>query len=62
MLGHGGVSFEEQLGARFALQQEGKIQHLGLSNVSRAELEAGLKMGAIATVENMYGHGQRTTS
>ena len=56
------MSFEEQLGARFALQQEGKIQHLGLSNVSRAELEAGLKMGAIATVENMYGHGQRTTS
>ena len=61
LIGHGGVPFEEQLGAMFAMQQEGKIQHVGLSNVSRAELEAGIKMGEIATVENMYGHGQRTT-
>jgi aryl-alcohol dehydrogenase-like predicted oxidoreductase len=61
LMGHGAVPLEEQLGAMFALQQEGKIQHVGLSNVSRAELETGLKMGAIATVENMYGHGQRTT-
>jgi pyridoxine 4-dehydrogenase len=61
MIGHGGVPFEEQLGTMFAMQQEGKIQHVGLSNVSRAELEAGIKMGEIATVENMYGHGQRTT-
>jgi aryl-alcohol dehydrogenase-like predicted oxidoreductase len=62
LMGHGAVPLDEQLGAMFALQQEGKIQHVGLSNVSRAELETGLKMGAIATVENMYGHGQRTTN
>ncbi len=55
------VPFAESLGAMFELQQEGKILHLGLSNVSRAELETGLQMGAIATVENMFGHGQRTT-
>ncbi|MDO7845726.1 aldo/keto reductase [Hymenobacter sp. M29] len=61
LIGHGGVPFEEQLGAMFEMQREGKIQHVGLSNVSRADLEAGLKMGEIATVENMYGHGQRTT-
>ena len=61
MMGHGTVPLEEQLGAMFAMQQEGKILHVGLSNVTRAELEAGLKMGEIATVENMYGHGQRTT-
>ena len=61
LLGHGGVPFEAQLGAMFEMQQEGRILHVGLSNVSRAELETGLKMGAIATVENMYGHGQRTT-
>ncbi|WP_210515241.1 aldo/keto reductase [Hymenobacter terricola] len=61
LIGQGGVPMEEQLGAMFAMQQEGKILHVGLSNVSRAELEAGLKMGGIATVENMYGHGQRTT-
>jgi pyridoxine 4-dehydrogenase len=61
LIGHGGVPFEEQLGAMFDMQREGKIQHVGLSNVGRAELEAGLGLGTIATVENMYGHGQRTT-
>ena len=58
---HGEVPFEEQLGAMFELQKEGKIQHVGLSNVSPEELEAGLKMGEIATVENMYGYAQRTS-
>ena len=61
LMGHGAVPLDEQLGTMFELQQEGKIQHVGLSNVTRAELEAGLKLGEIATVENMYGYGQRTT-
>ena len=61
LMGPGPVPLDEQLGAMFEMQQEGKIQHVGLSNVSRAELEAGLAMGAIATVENMYGYAQRTT-
>lgn len=55
------VPFEESLGAMFAMQQEGMIQHVGLSNVTRAELQQGLTMGNIATVENMYGYSQRTT-
>ncbi len=61
LMGHSQVPFAEQLGAMFAMQEEGKILHVGLSNVSREELETGLQMGPIATVENMYGHGQRTT-
>ena len=61
LMGHGPVPLDEQLGALFELQREGKILHVGLSNVTRAELEAGLALGSIATVENMYGHGQRTT-
>ena len=61
LMGHGAVPLDEQLGAMFEMQQEGKIQHVGLSNVTRAELEAGLKQGEIATVENMYGYAQRTT-
>ena len=60
-MGHGEVPFAESLGAMFDLQREGKILHVGLSNISREELETGLQMGPIATVENMYGHGQRTT-
>ena len=61
LMGHGAVPLEEQLGAMFELQREGKILHVGLSNVTREELKTGLKMGEIATVENMYGYGQRTT-
>lgn len=52
------VPIRESLEAMFAMQREGKILHVGLSNVSRAELEEGLRLGPIATVENAYGYGQ----
>ena len=61
LMGHGPVPLDEQLGAMFEMQREGKIQHVGLSNVTRAELETGLQLGPIATVENMYSYAQRTT-
>ena len=61
LMGHGPVPLGAQLGAMFEMQREGKIQHVGLSNVTRAELEQGLQLGPIATVENMYGYAQRTT-
>jgi len=61
LMGHSAVPLDEQLGAMFEMQQEGKIQHVGLSNVSATDLETGLRMGEIATVENMYGYAQRTT-
>jgi pyridoxine 4-dehydrogenase len=57
----GEVPFEKSLQAMFNLQKEGKILHVGVSNVSREELEVALGMGPIASVENMYGHGQRAT-
>ena len=55
------IPFEESMGAMFEMQKQGKILHIGVSNVSSEELEMALSMGKIATVENMYGHGQRTT-
>ena len=55
------VPFKESLDAVFEMQREGKILHVGVSNVNREELETAMQMGNIATVENMYGHGQRTT-
>ncbi|ALW86089.1 aldo/keto reductase [Hymenobacter sedentarius] len=61
LMGHGAVPLAEQLGAMYEMQQEGKILHVGLSNATRAELEEGLQLGPIATVENMYGYAQRTT-
>jgi aryl-alcohol dehydrogenase-like predicted oxidoreductase len=58
---HSEVPFAESLDAMFDLQKKGKIAHVGLSNVNPEELELGLKKGAIATVENAYGHSQRTS-
>jgi pyridoxine 4-dehydrogenase len=55
------VPFKESMDAMFAMQKEGKILHVGVSNVSLPELETAMQMGTIATVENMYGHAQRTT-
>jgi len=55
------VPFKESMEAMFEMQQEGKILHVGVSNVTREELETAMQMGHVATVENMYGHGQRTT-
>ncbi len=58
----GGVmNFEQSMEAMFQMQEEGKILHVGVSNVTRKELETAMKMGEIASVENMYGHAQRTT-
>jgi pyridoxine 4-dehydrogenase len=58
--GHG-APFRESMDAMFELQKEGKILHVGVSNVTRDELETAMEMGEIASVENMYGHAQRTT-
>ncbi|QQL49791.1 aldo/keto reductase [Mucilaginibacter ginkgonis] len=53
--------FDESVGAMFDMQKEGKIIHVGLSNVSRTQLEKGMGMGNIASVQNLYGYHQRTT-
>ena len=55
----GGVPFKESMDAMFQMQKEGMIQHVGVSNVSPDEVQIAMSMGNIATVENMYGHGQR---
>lgn len=60
-MGYGAVLLEEQLGTMLEMQRADKIPHVVLRNVTRAELEAGLKLGAIATMENMCSYAQRTT-
>jgi pyridoxine 4-dehydrogenase len=57
----GAMNFQQSMEAMFQMQQEGKILHVGVSNVTREDLETAMKMGEIATVENMYGHAQRNT-
>jgi pyridoxine 4-dehydrogenase len=46
--------FAESLDAMIALQKEGKIRHLGLSNVGPAELEFALARTPIVSVQNLY--------
>ena len=53
--------FAKQLQAMFEMQNEGKISHIGLSNVSPNELTEALTFGQIASVENAFGYGQRTS-
>jgi aryl-alcohol dehydrogenase-like predicted oxidoreductase len=45
---------EDQIGELVALQQEGKIRHIGLSEVDVAQLEAAQKTATIVSVQNMY--------
>ncbi|MCL7378498.1 aldo/keto reductase [Streptomyces sp. 35G-GA-8] len=53
------VPFDEQLGALVALQAEGKIRHLGLSEVSVAELEEAGRMARIVSVQNRFNLADR---
>jgi pyridoxine 4-dehydrogenase len=48
------VPFAESLDAMIGLQKEGKIRHLGLSNVGAAELELALGRTPIVSVQNLY--------
>jgi len=45
---------EDQLGELVALQQEGKIRHIGLSEVDVDQLAAARKIAPIVSVQNMY--------
>ena len=54
------VPLEDQVGELAKLQQEGKIRHIGLSEVSVADVEAASKVATIATVQNLYNLADRT--
>jgi aryl-alcohol dehydrogenase-like predicted oxidoreductase len=49
-----GVPLMESLDALLAMQAEGKIRHLALSNVNARELEQALERTPIVAVQNMY--------
>jgi aryl-alcohol dehydrogenase-like predicted oxidoreductase len=54
------VPLEDQIGTLIELQNEGKIHHIGLSEVSIDELEAARKLATIATVQNLYNLTNRS--
>ncbi len=45
---------EDQIGELLALQQEGKIRHIGLSEVTVDQLDAARAIAPIVSVQNMY--------
>jgi aryl-alcohol dehydrogenase-like predicted oxidoreductase len=53
------VPREEQFGVLKELQDEGKVRHLGLSEVSVEEIEAAGAHFAVATVQNLYNVSNR---
>lgn len=50
---------EESLGALARMQEQGKIRHIGLSEVTPAEVEEARKIVPIVTVQNRYSLGDR---
>src|SRR5580700_6034685 len=50
---------EESLGALRRMQEQGKIRHVGLSEVTPAEIEEARKIVDVATVQNRYSLGDR---
>ena len=56
-----GVPIADQLGVLAALQHEGKIGHIGLSNVTVEQLRECQQHVTIATVQNFYNLGDRSS-
>jgi len=48
------VSFTDSVKTFFELQQEGKVKHVGLSNVTVDQLKHAMELGAIVSVQNNY--------
>jgi aryl-alcohol dehydrogenase-like predicted oxidoreductase len=55
------VPFEESVGTLADLQKQGKIRHVGLSNVDEKQLEAARKIVPIVTVQNRYNLEDRSS-
>src|SRR5271156_336473 len=53
------VPVEESLGAIKKLQQQGKIRHIGLSEVKPHEIDQARKVVEIVSVQNQYNIGDR---
>ena len=53
------VSFEASIEALARLREQGKIRHVGLSNVTREHIERARKIVPIASVQNRYSFADR---
>jgi aryl-alcohol dehydrogenase-like predicted oxidoreductase len=55
------VPLEDQVGALAQLQAEGKVRHIGLSEVTAEQLTAALAVAPIAAVQNLYNLAERAS-
>jgi pyridoxine 4-dehydrogenase len=53
------VPFEDSLGALAELQQEGKVRHIGLSNVDARQLARARQLVTVVSVQNRYNLADR---
>jgi pyridoxine 4-dehydrogenase len=53
------VPLEDSIGTLVALKEEGKIRHIGLSNVNENQLRRAQAMTAIVSIQNRYNPGDR---
>ena len=54
------VPLEDQVGELKKLQDEGKIRHIGLSEVTVTELQAAQQIAVIASVQNLFNLASRS--
>lgn len=55
------VPYEDQIGALAEFQREGKVRHVGLSNVTVRQLDEARKIVPIVSVQNRYNLGDRSS-
>ncbi len=53
------VPLEESVGALVQLKEQGKIRHIGLSNVTEDQLRRAQRLTAIVSIQNRYNLGDR---
>ncbi len=55
------VPFEDSVGMLVELKDEGKIRHIGLSNVTEDQLDTAMRMTPIVSVQNRYSRVDRSS-
>jgi pyridoxine 4-dehydrogenase len=55
------VPLEDSIGALVELKEQGKIRHIGVSNVSEEQLRRAQKLTAVVSVQNRYNAADRSS-
>jgi pyridoxine 4-dehydrogenase len=55
------VPLEDSIGALVELQQQGKIRHIGVSNVTQDQLRQAQKLTPVVSVQNRYNAADRSS-